>query len=93
VVNAHERQDELLKEIASRQDDLEDLLAAQDAQVVAIRAERAVLVRHIKGLPNGSSIPQLATQALAVTPEVRFIAMLDGDRIGGFKRPSMTPGK
>jgi hypothetical protein len=41
----------------------------------------------------GSSVAGLAGKALSVTPDVRFIATLDGDRIGGFQRSSMTPGK
>jgi hypothetical protein len=35
----------------------------------------------------------VAADVLTVTKEVRFAAVLDGDRIGGFSRSSMTPGK
>jgi hypothetical protein len=42
---------------------------------------------------RGTKVPQLASQTLSTSPEVRFIATLEGDRIGGFKRSSMTPGK
>lgn len=35
----------------------------------------------------------VAADVLTVTKEVRFSAELDGDRIGGFVRSSMTPGK
>jgi hypothetical protein len=42
---------------------------------------------------RGMILIDIATQVLTVTPEVRFIATLEGDRIGGFKRSSMTPGK
>jgi energy-coupling factor transporter ATP-binding protein EcfA2 len=34
-----------------------------------------------------------ATEALTATPAIRFYARLDSDRIGGFERSSMTPGK
>jgi hypothetical protein len=37
--------------------------------------------------------PKAAADVLTMTPEVRFTAELDGDRIGGFSRSSMTPGK
>jgi hypothetical protein len=37
--------------------------------------------------------PKAATDVLTMTPDVRFTAELDGDRIGGFSRSSMTPGK
>lgn len=36
---------------------------------------------------------QAATDVLTTTAEIRFIAHMDGDRIGGFDRSSMTPGK
>lgn len=35
----------------------------------------------------------VAADVFTVTKEVRFAAELDGDRIGGFSRSSMTPGK
>lgn len=35
----------------------------------------------------------VARDVLTLVPEVRFNAELEGDRIGGFGRPSMTPGK
>ncbi|SFJ91018.1 hypothetical protein SAMN05421835_110170 [Amycolatopsis sacchari] len=35
----------------------------------------------------------LSADVLCATPEIRFFAVLDGDRIGGFQRSSMTPGK
>jgi len=44
-------------------------------------------------LRRGTEPVNLAVQALSIAPEVRFIATLEGDRIGGFKRSSMTPGK
>jgi hypothetical protein len=34
-----------------------------------------------------------AVAVLTMAPEIRFFAVLEGDRIGGFKRSSMTPGK
>ncbi|WP_347876636.1 TrlF family AAA-like ATPase [Mycobacterium paraffinicum] len=166
VVKAHKRQEELLNKVTSKQKNLKELLATQDAQVEAIRTERAVLSKHIeefamrfrssdrtldgmefgieyevttealqavsqgfnrqentpyferssellkiesvladpaaflKSLRDGtqkvrigSSLPHLAARALMIAPDVRFIATLEGDRIGGFERSSMTPGK
>lgn len=36
---------------------------------------------------------EVAADVLTVTKEIRFAAELDEDRIGGFKKSSMTPGK
>lgn len=44
-------------------------------------------------LNKGYEPSAVAADVLTVTKEVRFSAALDGDRIGGFERPSMTPGK
>lgn len=35
----------------------------------------------------------VAVQVLCLTPAIRFFAVMDGDRIGGFVPSSMTPGK
>lgn len=43
---------------------------------------------------NQGNLPvDVAKRVLAATPEIRFIAELDEDRIGGFERSTMTPGK
>ncbi len=39
------------------------------------------------------TMPKVAAQVLALEPEVRFTAVLEGDRIGGFARSTMTQGK
>ncbi|WP_188043155.1 TrlF family AAA-like ATPase [Changpingibacter yushuensis] len=44
-------------------------------------------------LNKGYSPRDVATEVLTVTEEIRFSAELDSDRIGGFTRSSMTPGK
>ena len=44
-------------------------------------------------LNKGYQPAQAAANVLTMTPEVRFTAELDDDRIGGFGRSSMTPGK
>lgn len=44
-------------------------------------------------LNQGNSPADVAKRVLTATPEVRFTATLDGDRIGGFERSTMTPGK
>ncbi len=42
---------------------------------------------------QGEDKAQLAADVLTLTPETRFYGELEGDRIGGFKASSMTPGK
>ena len=44
-------------------------------------------------LNKGYRAVDVAGEALVATKEVRFTAELDDDRIGGFSRSSMTPGK
>lgn len=41
----------------------------------------------------GESMERLAADVFTLTPDVEFFATLEGDRIGGFERSSMTPGK
>lgn len=52
----------------------------------------AVATRQQK-VNRGVDPASAAIEALCATPSIRFFATLDGDRIGGFKRSSMTPGK
>jgi hypothetical protein len=42
---------------------------------------------------KGENPRELAADVLAATPEQRFYAEMEDDRIGGFKTSSMTPGK
>ncbi|TDD15771.1 hypothetical protein E1218_30955 [Kribbella turkmenica] len=44
-------------------------------------------------LRRGESPAVVASSTITLTPESRFFATLDGDRIGGFAVSSMTPGK
>ncbi|PPH58938.1 hypothetical protein C5D30_03350 [Rathayibacter toxicus] len=44
-------------------------------------------------LNQGHSPSDVARRVLTAIPEVRFTATLDQDRIGGFERSTMTPGK
>jgi len=44
-------------------------------------------------LKQGTEPAKAAVDVLTLAPSVRFYAVLDGDRIGGFERSSMTPGK
>lgn len=44
-------------------------------------------------LNQGNSSIDVARRVLTATPEVRFTATLDEDKIGGFDRSTMTPGK
>jgi hypothetical protein len=166
AVSAHQRQDEVLRDIETRQAALAELQTAQNAQVRSVAEARARLDQHLvaftaqfnaeprqldemvfgieseltnvalQGISSGfnrqentayfertsepvrieevlrdprafleslrdgvqkvrvgSTSSDLAARALSVAPEVRFIATLEGDRIGGFEPSSMTPGK
>ncbi|MFP5360456.1 MAG: TrlF family ATPase, partial [Actinomycetes bacterium] len=53
----------------------------------------AVLHAGKQELNRGVEKLAAAQGALTITPEVRFTAELDTDRIGGFGRSTMTPGK
>ena len=53
---------------------------------------RALATRQQK-LNRGVDPTTAGAEALCATPAIRFFAHLDGDRIGGFQRSSMTPGK
>lgn len=44
-------------------------------------------------LNRGYTARDAAVDVLGTTEDIRFTAELDGDRIGGFSRSSMTPGK
>lgn len=44
-------------------------------------------------LKNGFNLEKQTKDVLTATKELRFVASLEGDRIGGFKLSSMTPGK
>jgi hypothetical protein len=44
-------------------------------------------------LKQGRSIATVAEQVFSLVPVFQFFAELEGDRVGGFARSSMTPGK
>lgn len=44
-------------------------------------------------IKQGRIAQEVASVVLQITEEIRFIAHMDGDRIGGFTPSSMTPGK
>ena len=44
-------------------------------------------------LKKGEDVASLTKAVLTTTKDVRFVASLEGDRIGGFSKSSMTPGK
>ncbi|NUL44974.1 hypothetical protein F7P69_07160 [Cellulosimicrobium funkei] len=69
-----------------------DFVSYEDAQTDPTRFLHAV--RDGKAKLNKKYEPsEVAADVLTVTKEVRFAAELDSDRIGGFKKSSMTPGK
>jgi hypothetical protein len=49
-------------------------------------------IQRVKANRN-ASVAAIASGVLELEPEVRFCASLEEDRIGGFERSSMTPGK
>lgn len=44
-------------------------------------------------LKRAAAPADVAVEVLTLTPELRFLAEIEGDRIGGFKSSSMSPGK
>lgn len=42
---------------------------------------------------SGQDAEEIAIDTLVASPEVRFSATMEGDRIGGFRAATMTPGK
>lgn len=69
-----------------------DEVSYQDAQTDPGKFLRALRDGTVK--LNKSFEPNaVAADVLTITKEVRFTAELDTDRIGGFSRSSMTPGK
>ena len=67
-------------------------LNVRKAQAEPAAFLQAVLNRTQK-LVKGVEPIAAATEALVATNAIRFFARFDGDRIGGFERSSMTPGK
>ena len=46
-----------------------------------------------QGLRQGQDACMVTIAVLSLTEEIRFVASLEGDHIGGFRKSSMTPGK
>lgn len=69
-----------------------DFVAYEDAQADPTTF-LSDLRKGIVTLNKGYEPSSVAADVLTVTKEVRFAAELDKDRIGGFRRSSMTPGK
>lgn len=69
-----------------------DEVAYQDAQADPAKFLRALREEKVK-LNKGFEPSAVAADVLTISKEVRFSAELDTDRIGGFSRSSMTPGK
>lgn len=68
--------------------------------VVEIEAAQAKAAQFLSGLRDGkiklkkhTDPESLARAVLSMSPEFRFVATMDGDRIGGFNTSTMTPGK
>lgn len=69
-----------------------DEVSYQDAQAEPAKFLKALREEKVK-LNKGFEPSAVAADVLTITREVRFSAELDTDRIGGFSRSSMTPGK
>lgn len=69
-----------------------DVVSFQDAQDDPAKFLDAIRRGQVT-LNKGYTPDTVASDVLVVSPEVRFSAELDTDRIGGFRRSSMTPGK
>lgn len=80
-----------------RQSRSEFLDSDKNVDLAAIEANPAgflsALASGEQKIRQGRSAVEIAVAALQITPEVRFCAELDGDRIGGFQVSTMTPGK
>ncbi|GAB3124771.1 TrlF family AAA-like ATPase [Glaciibacter psychrotolerans] len=74
--------------VSKKGDDI-DFLKAQAEPAAFLTAIRSGDQELNKGFTSLATAQSLMT----VVPEVRFTAELDADRIGGFGRSSMTPGK
>jgi hypothetical protein len=64
-----------------------DVVVADPGAFLAAIADGTQKLR-LGTVPNSA-----ATEVLTITPDVQVYAQLEGDRIGGFKPSSMTPGK
>lgn len=69
-----------------------DEVSYEDAQADPTKFLKALRAEKVK-LNKGFESSAVAADVLTISKEVRFSAELDADRIGGFSRSSMTPGK
>ena len=83
-LNRQERSPYLTRE--ARLVDIEKVLIAPEGFLEAVASGS-------QKLKHNSSAEEVAQDVLTLAPTRRFFAVLDGDRIGGFTRSSMTPGK
>lgn len=94
-------EDEIVESISDRFNKQEKSIYV-DAERRVVDIERAqreprpflqALASRQQKVNRGVDAASAAAEALCATPAIRFFASLDGDRIGGFGRSSMTPGK
>jgi hypothetical protein len=94
-------EDEVVETISDRFNKLEKsvYIDTERRLIDLVRAQREpgpflqALATGQQKINRGVVAADAAVEALCATPAIRFFAQLDGDRIGGFKRSSMTPGK
>lgn len=69
----------------------------QEVRLDAIRENPGAFLQSIalgtQKLNRGTAADKVAHIVLEATEDLRFVAIMDEDRIGGFSRSSMTPGK
>lgn len=72
----------------------------KETGLIALESVRSNIADFLDALASSRQkikqgrLPQeVASAVLQITEEIRFLARMDGDRIGGFASSSMTPGK
>jgi hypothetical protein len=69
-----------------------DPVSFEDAQAEPAKFLGALRTKDVT-INKNYEPAEVAADVLTITKEIRFFAELDSDRIGGFSRSSMTPGK
>lgn len=74
-----------------------DYIADQQLDISTVQTNAQQFLHDLASgkqrINRAESVEQIAAKSLMLTPTVRFVAILEDDRIGGFEQSSMTPGK
>jgi hypothetical protein len=72
-------------------------VSSRKLEIDKIRSEPAAFLNAIfsgdQKINRGNEKLLVATEALTLSEKILFTAQMEGDRIGGFAEPTMTPGK